>query len=336
MLPDMTPFTMQRLAQYRVHRLLIILSLAALLSSACATLELAKGPPLWRIDRHGETLWLFGTVHRLPEFSLFEARIARQEPSRLNNRVPPMPWRTVAVRKAMKNSHSLVLEMLPFADENVIDVIQALLADRPPAAPLLEYLDLDQKEQLIRAAHHRGIDLELAAKADPLLLFALFTNTRSTALPQDVLGADFWLIRDALRLNMRQTGLETLSGRVDILSRVFEAYNGEEQARLFWRYLQTEISEMDVTDADYQRLIAEWMGGDTQRLNQRMDNFATGLPIIHDTFIQRRNQAWMEVLIPLTHNQQDEFVAVGIGHLTGPENLLDLLRAAGFNVDRVQ
>ncbi|MBK9030282.1 MAG: TraB/GumN family protein [Myxococcales bacterium] len=48
----------------------------------------------------------------------------------------------------------------------------------------------------------------------------------------------------------------------------------------------------------------------------------------------RRNRSWVA---PLTEMAAagDGFVAVGAGHLVGPDNLPDLLTAAGFEVHRV-
>lgn len=50
--------------------------------------------------------------------------------------------------------------------------------------------------------------------------------------------------------------------------------------------------------------------------------------------LSKRNQAWMEVL-PDLFQKQSNLVAVGAGHLTGEDGLLELLKDAGYKVEPV-
>jgi len=56
-------------------------------------------------------------------------------------------------------------------------------------------------------------------------------------------------------------------------------------------------------------------------------------PAFHEALIDRRNEAWMA---PLEEelSQGEAFIAVGLGHLVGPEGILARLRQAGYTVER--
>ena len=48
-----------------------------------------------------------------------------------------------------------------------------------------------------------------------------------------------------------------------------------------------------------------------------------------------RNMRWVARIRTMLADDHTEFVAIGIGHLVGPDNLLDQLRAGGLDVQRV-
>ncbi|GAB4184580.1 MAG: TraB/GumN family protein [Wenzhouxiangellaceae bacterium] len=310
---------------------------AGVLVSGCAGLNGGySGPPLWLLEHQGQRLWLFGTVHRLPEYSLEERVVARASATRLGNRLPPMPWRTIAVRKAMRRADVLLIEMLPLADEALLEAVARLAPAEASQAPLSDYLSAAQEEEVRNAAQLRGIDEAFLDRADPLLALSLFANTKpaSERLPEP--GADFWLMRDAQMQDMPIAGLEAVDDRLQILQQVLTQLQGSEQADIFLNFLATELSELSVYHPEYQELVRQWLDADLAALDQRMQRYAEVLPYIHQAFIAARNRLWVERLQTWLENDQDEFLAVGIGHLVGPDNLLQQLSQAGYDPVRIQ
>jgi uncharacterized protein YbaP (TraB family) len=56
-------------------------------------------------------------------------------------------------------------------------------------------------------------------------------------------------------------------------------------------------------------------------------------PVVEEAILTARNQDWAETIEPMTGRP---FIAVGAGHLTGKDNLIELLKDRGFTVTRVQ
>ena len=336
-------------ALFRLPALLLLAALSAALLAAggCATVtQPHRGPPLWQVQHDGDMLWLFGTIHRLPDYTRVE-RIAarRRRAATLIRRIPPMPWRTIAVRQAMRSSQRLVVELVPVADQDVAALLQQQRGQqqrkRQPlqqaaGKPLLDYLGPQEHQTVLDAAARRGIDENDLRDADPLLVFSLFANTQPATYGVFEPGADFWLLFEATQREMPVTGLETLSDRITALQNAIARLRGAEQAQVFLRYLQTELGEVAVSDPEYQELIRLWLNGDTATLAHRMQRYAEYLPAIHQAFIVERNRQWLQRISAMTGNDEDEFVAVGVGHLVGPDNLVELLQRAGYSVTRVQ
>ena len=71
-----------------------------------------------------------------------------------------------------------------------------------------------------------------------------------------------------------------------------------------------------------------------QRLNEGDSEKASSQNEMITAILPDRNVKWMEVL-PGIMQEQSAFVAVGGGHLGGPDGLIDLLRRAGYTVEPV-
>jgi uncharacterized protein YbaP (TraB family) len=56
----------------------------------------------------------------------------------------------------------------------------------------------------------------------------------------------------------------------------------------------------------------------------------------YQVLLADRNDAWVEVLDRELQGAGVDFVAVGAGHVIGPEGLVAQLRARGYTVERVE
>jgi hypothetical protein len=55
-------------------------------------------------------------------------------------------------------------------------------------------------------------------------------------------------------------------------------------------------------------------------------------PDLHQSLIVDRNRRWLEPIREALAGTGTHFIAVGAGHLTGPDGLPELLRAEGLTV----
>lgn len=85
----------------------------------------------------------------------------------------------------------------------------------------------------------------------------------------------------------------------------------------------------------YGARLEAWLRGDVEALAQFADAAATDRPEAHREVNVERSSRWVARIRTMLADGGTEFVAVGSGHLAGPGNLLNQLRAAGLVVERV-
>ena len=78
-----------------------------------------------------------------------------------------------------------------------------------------------------------------------------------------------------------------------------------------------------------------WSRGDLEALSKTAEATAIAYPDAHREVNVERNLRWVARIRTMLADDHTEFVAIGIGHLVGPDNLLDQLRAGGLDVQRV-
>ena len=78
-----------------------------------------------------------------------------------------------------------------------------------------------------------------------------------------------------------------------------------------------------------------WLRGDVETLSRIADATAINYPDAHREVNVERNSGWAARIRTMLADGDTEFVAVGIGHLVGPDNLLNQLLTGGLDVERV-
>jgi len=138
---------------------------------------------------------------------------------------------------------------------------------------------------------------------------------QSTQRPQPM---DLDLAQHAHRSGSRILTLETLQFQLDLLSKLGS---------------QEEIAAMlgDQSDSSEIASIADaYRTGD---LNALVSATGPAEPEMQEILLDSRNRRWTEKLAPVL-GRGGAFVAVGAGHMAGPEGLLALLENRGFSVQR--
>ena len=58
-------------------------------------------------------------------------------------------------------------------------------------------------------------------------------------------------------------------------------------------------------------------------------------PVIYDRLLVARNRAWMPKIEALFSRPRHAFVVVGAAHLVGPDGLVAMLKAKGYQVTQL-
>jgi uncharacterized protein len=278
--------------------------LAALALGACARPEPAS-PALWQVEGpQGERAWLFGTIHALPE---------------------PVGWRSAKIEAALAASDRLVLEVAAVNDDSAIGKTFARLGQSSGLAPLAMRLAPADRAEL-------RSDLTEAGLA-PGALDGLETCAAALALQQATVaregidtgnGIDRALVRGWAR------PVEEFEGAAAQLA-IFDALAEDDQRALLLAVLRGGDA-----GEESEHLARAWARGDMALIAKEIEGDFLSDPELRQALLTGRNRAWADKLEASLKQGARPFVAVGAGHMAGPEGLPALLSAKGYKVIRVQ
>ncbi|MEJ6021553.1 TraB/GumN family protein [Ramlibacter sp. PS4R-6] len=262
---------------------------------------------LWRLEKDGRTSWLYGTVH-----------VGRLEWG------APGP----TIMKALAASDVLVLEL---------DLTQA--GEQAPRVPPLDAgasarVLAGGLDERLKSALKQGCVPEAAQSWRPAMQVVMLTvlSARSAGLHPE-LGIDWILTAMAPHMGKRIVALETVAGQMKAM---LPASESEEREMIVEAI---DPAERLRARAQLARMVAAWERSDADDMAaypQWCDCLKTDL----DRAMMRRmnddrNPAMADKMAALHGEGTRFFAAVGALHMTGPQSLVTLLRARGFDVQRV-
>jgi uncharacterized protein YbaP (TraB family) len=281
---------------------LLALTLAAPLHAA----EPDGWHTFWSVKgRHGNTLWLLGSVHLL--------RPADAAP-------PP------AVLQAYASAKQLVLE-LDLDGAGNIGPPDARLLRLPAGRQLRDVLGPRLHERFVAAASKQDLP---ASVFDPLQpWFAAITYEQSLYAQLGFnasQGVDQQFARRAAADGKPVLGLETVDEQLGY----FASLPLKDQVDL----LRETLDEATDIKQELDETITAWRRGDIAKLESLLAKGHAESPALMQRLTTDRNRKWMKKLLPLIEGQQDVLVVVGALHLVGKDGLISLLTKAGYRPDQ--
>ena len=267
----------------------------------------SPGPALWKVADEDTTIYLFGTVHALPN---------------------GVEWYDEAIANALSSSDTLVTEIgLEPGRENAAQKImmeKALLAD---GVTLRSLLDDDQTAQYETALAGLGLPAEAFDRFEPWM--ASITLTMLPLFQQGYspdTGVEQILIRKAR--DKSRDALETAEFQVS----VFDELPQDKQITL----LMETVEGVDEIKPLIDKMVVEWIEGDADALAELM-NEGLSDPELAEVLLYNRNANWAEWIDQrLDTTPGTVFIAVGAGHLAGEKSVQDLLEDRDIEVERLQ
>lgn len=282
--------------------------LLPLLLAACATAAPREPrPALWKVSDPDTTVYLFGTIHILPE---------------------GFAWSTPRIDAAVKAADMLVLEI---ADADAPDAAERYtrLATSPGLPPLAERIAPEQRGDLARLMAKGGFKpgqldrLETWAAALALGI-ALYTEQGVSAAN----GVEAQLSKRFAAAGKPVAGLETTAEQLGF----FDALPETAQRTL----LSSIVAEADESGTELDAMADAWARGDVQRIAVTFDDELKLSPELAEALLHRRNARWAEWVKARLDTPGTVLVAVGAGHLAGKDSVQALIEAHGLKVERVQ
>ncbi|QGN53548.1 TraB/GumN family protein [Novosphingobium sp. Gsoil 351] len=263
-------------------------------------------PALWQVTgAAGETGYIFGTVHALPD---------------------GLGWKTPAIDRAIADSGMLVLEIVDPSDESAARAAFQRLGTTPGQPPLEQRVDPALREALKGAmAKTRLQPAQFASLEDwaAALTLSFALEAKDGYDPGN--GADRALVAAAGRRPV--VGLETLEGQLGL----FDALPAREQ-----RALLNAIVAEGAGDVSDKRLVKAWAEGDVATLDREAHAGMMADPRLREALLVGRNRDWAEQIAAMLRQGKRPFVAVGAAHVAGIDGLPQMLAARGYEIKRVQ
>lgn len=282
--------------------------LLALALGACGTTANSARPAMWKLSDPDTTIYLFGTVHVLPA---------------------GLEWRSKAFEQALGSADELVLEIADQGDKARVAATFRELAISPGLPPILERVPADQRPALAALARKIGVE---PAMLDSLETWAAAV-TLGAALYSDMgakveNGVEQTLSTRAAARKTTIKGLETTAQQLGYFDQLPEDAQRE--------LLRGVIAESSDSKAEFQKMVDAWARGDVAAIAATFDDELRENPELARVLLDERNANWTAWLKRRLDAPGTAFVAVGAGHLAGKGSVIEMLKADGLTVERVQ
>jgi uncharacterized protein YbaP (TraB family) len=262
---------------------------------------------MWQVAGKHNTVYLLGSVHVL----------------NANNHALP------AVADAAYADASVLVEELDLFAA-VGDVLGAdVLAEQtlPQGQMLPAVLGPELNAKLKAAAGPLGIDPDLISRMQPWYVATMISTTRLLRAgysPQD--GVDFQIAQRAHHDGKPIVGLETAAQQLGFLA----SMSMDDQRK----FLSATLEETD-TPQELQQITDAWRNGDLTVLESLLKQGMDEAPELFQKIVVQRNRNWLpRIEQMLADPDKDYLVVTGALHMIGPQGLIQMLRARGYQITR--
>jgi uncharacterized protein YbaP (TraB family) len=266
-------------------------------------------PALWSLSDADTTVYLFGTIHLLPE---------------------KYAWRSARFDAAVRNSQELVVETI-VDDKNPTAIMAALasMAFSPNLPPLAQRVPAAKRGALAEAIKQSNIPPSAFDRMETwAAAFMLLGNQYKALGLQGGEGVEA-VLRGSFTAQGKPIGeLETNAQQLGF----FDALPEHAQRQL----LEGAIETPEDTGKDFRKMLASWVNGDVAAIARSFNHDLAGSPELMEALIKRRNANWSRWVEQRMIKPGSVLIAVGAGHLAGPGSVVDLLKRDGYKIQRVQ
>lgn len=276
------------------------------LTSPVAGETAAVHPALWKITRGASTIYLFGTVHALPQGVM---------------------WFAGPVAKAFDSSGELVTEIIDRSPEEMRPIVAAT-ALLPQGQNLRDELRPTDRLAFERTMRANGLAVDAFDRFRPwYAAVALSTRPLLQSGYDPAHGADEELSAKAVAKGRAHKALETAEYQLGLFAALPRATQ--------LGYLREVVRSMPEVQRELHAMVRAWAAGDANRL-ARLMNEDDADPHLREVLLLKRNRVWARWIQTRLASPGVVFVAVGAGHLARPGSVLAQLRGLGIRAARVQ
>jgi uncharacterized protein YbaP (TraB family) len=294
-----------------LRRVGAVLGLSLLLGSVPAEARVPQvaRPALWEISDPDTTIYLFGTIHLLPE---------------------NFQWRTPKFNQAVASSQQLVVETI-VDDKNPAKLMSAMaaLGFANGLPPLSQRVPAAKRPELAAAIKSSGFPPQAFDRMKTWAAAFILLGNKFREL--GLKGGEG--VEQVLRSDFSGAGkpVGELESNVEQLT-FFDKLPESAQLAL----LEGAIEDGKSMDAEFGGMIRAWSRGDVQGIARTFDRDLSESPALQRSLIHQRNTNWSKWIEQRMSQPGAILIAVGAGHLAGKDSVLEMLKKDGYKVRRLQ
>jgi uncharacterized protein YbaP (TraB family) len=265
-------------------------------------------PALWAIKDKDSTIYLFGTVHVLK---------------------PDTKWRSAKIDKALADSGDLTLEIIGADDPAVMQPL-ILKYGLDPANPLSSKISAEKYKHATEVAQAGGVPPQALNMMRPWLAavsLSMIPVIKAGYDPKS--GVEVVLAKEIKAAGKTEKSFETPEQQI----RFFADLPAKTEAD----FLSATLDDVDEGLAKIDTMVTAWAAGDLASLETEfVSEMKSDYPELYELLITKRNQDWAQQLKTKLAGSGVSFVAVGSGHLVGPDSVQAQLAKLGVKAERVE
>ena len=294
--------------------------LAASAFSAAHAQDAEQGLPMWVIRDADSTIYITGTIHMLPA---------------------ELQWDSEKLRNAIKAADELWLEIPMSSDvaKFAQDSMPMMMKHAISPTPLSKLLTPEETATLKARIAEFGLPPETFAMMNGMkpwfATIMLGISPLSAAGYDPTQGIDLKIAKLAEDDGDPIKGFETVEEQTKILA----SGTMEEQLSALRRLLALPKSEIEAMKAEMDTLAVKWATGDIAGAEamftdmSETDEAQFGGAAM-EALLLNRNENWAGQIETMLKGAGTHFIAVGGGHLVGPDSVQERLKVRGIATER--
>lgn len=265
-------------------------------------------PSLWKLSDENTTLYLMGTLHNLKQGS---------------------HWQSEKINAVIDKIDILYVELDPNTTAKKTAEVLKEYSIAPKGKTVMELLSGEDKNRLTALMEKLGIPETAFDNQRPwstLITLEKLYNNQSYVMES---GVDTQITAKAREKGVELRWFATIEEQIKGLAFLTSA---QEMAWLadFLKRLQDDPNAFD-------RILTAYLKGDDATVEKEMVTpLRKTFPAVYKALSVDRNRLWTEQMVKVMEKDEGTvLVAVGIGHLVGPDSLQKMLSEKGYTVNRV-
>ncbi len=263
-------------------------------------------PALWVVKDKDTTIYLFGTFHALK---------------------PNLGWFDEAVKTAFDASDQVVLE-LNMPDPAEIQKILVPLATDTSGKKLSDKIPEAKRAAYTAGMTKLGLPPAAVEQYEPWFVSIMLSQIamqKAGYSAED--GTEAQLSKAAKASGKRLSGFETFAQQIGY----FDTLPEDAQVT----FLMSSIEEAEEFGPKINEMLGYWTKGEDVKLGNMMNEDLKESRSLYDVLLKNRNIRWAKVIADRMKQPGTVFVAVGAGHLAGPDSVQHQLLKYGLKATRV-